>query len=73
MWLDTDTILWIGTDHGLCSYQINKNLFTRYRIASDAPVIADIKDIRTIYEDNNETLWVGTNAGLVKFSKKEDN
>ncbi|UCH15618.1 MAG: hypothetical protein JSV22_06550, partial [Bacteroidales bacterium] len=65
--LDKDSILWIGTNNGLCSYDFNSRVFKRRPIKSDDGSQTEYKDIRVIYEDEENILWIGTNSGLVKY------
>jgi signal transduction histidine kinase/ligand-binding sensor domain-containing protein/DNA-binding response OmpR family regulator len=67
--LDEDSILWIGTNNGLCSYDFNDRLFKRQPLKSDEESQPEFKDIRIIFEDKENILWIGTNSGLVKYSK----
>jgi signal transduction histidine kinase/ligand-binding sensor domain-containing protein/DNA-binding response OmpR family regulator len=67
--LDNDSILWIGTNNGLCSYDFKDGLFRRQPLNSDQEVQTEFKDIRVIYEDEENILWIGTNSGLLKYHK----
>jgi two-component system, sensor histidine kinase ChiS len=71
MIIDKDSTIWIGTDNGLCSYNIRKNLFNRFLLKSENYNHDEFKDIRAIYEGRNNILWIGTNTGLVKFSRDQ--
>ncbi len=67
--LDKDSILWIGTNNGLCSYDFNSGIFERQPLKSDDERQTEYKDIRVIYEDEENILWIGTNSGLIKYYK----
>jgi signal transduction histidine kinase/ligand-binding sensor domain-containing protein/DNA-binding response OmpR family regulator len=67
--LDKDSILWIGTNNGLCSYDFNEGIFIRRSLKSDQEGETEFKDIRVIFEDEENILWIGTNSGLVKYFK----
>ena len=71
--LDNDSILWIGTNSGLCSYDFNDGLFKRRPLKSDKEGRTEFKDIRVIFEDEKNILWIGTNSGLVKYFKNTGN
>lgn len=71
MVIDKDSILWIGTDNGLCNYDLKKKIFKRYSLKPNNYNQDEFKDIRVIYEDNNNILWIGTNTGLIKYSKNK--
>ena len=59
---------WIGTLHGgLNHFDPKTGVFTAYTTDNGLPN----NSIYTILEDNNGFLWLGTNAGLCRFSKKD--
>ena len=65
LYADQDDVLWVGTDgHGLARFQAGK--WSRYStadgLASDS--------ISYIIEDDAGFLWIGSNAGLMRISKK---
>ncbi|MBN2213546.1 MAG: response regulator [Bacteroidales bacterium] len=67
--IDKDTMLWIGTDNGLCSYDIKDGVFNHADFDIESKNGNDIKDVRVIFEDDNNILWIGTDAGLIQYSK----
>ena len=69
MLLDQDTILWIGTDNGLCSFNVKKNQFKRYNLSDANHAQNEFSDVRTIFEGKDHILWIGTNNGLIKFQR----
>ena len=58
-----DSILWIGSDHGLIQYDHYSGKCTFYN-EKDGLVNQNVK---SICEDKNHCLWAGTNFGLSKF------
>ncbi|MFC2137094.1 two-component regulator propeller domain-containing protein, partial [Bacteroidota bacterium] len=68
--IDKNNILWIGTDNGLCSYNLNEDVFIRHELLLENEDKNKFKDVRIIFEDRNEMLWIGTNSGLIKYSKE---
>ncbi len=69
---DNDSILWVGTNNGLCSYDFNDGLFKRRPLSGEEGQ-TEFKDIRVIFEDEKNILWIGTNSGLVKYFKNSGN
>ncbi len=67
--IDENNTIWIGTNYGLCSYNLNNEKFTRYLLKSKNHDQDEFKDVRVIYEDNKYVLWIGTNSGLVRYNK----
>ena len=66
LFVDEDSVLWIGTDNGLCSFDLTINKFKRHPISDyDSD---DFKDIKVIFRDSRNFLWLGTNSGLIKYS-----
>lgn len=58
---DRDGFLWVGSREGL--YRYDGYQAERYLPdANDPTAISDL-DIRTVYEDGNGIIWVGTNTG----------
>jgi signal transduction histidine kinase/ligand-binding sensor domain-containing protein len=65
LYADKDDVLWVGTDgHGLARFQGGK--WSRY---STANCLAS-DSISYIIEDDSGFLWIGSNAGLMRVSKK---
>jgi signal transduction histidine kinase/ligand-binding sensor domain-containing protein/DNA-binding response OmpR family regulator len=75
---DDEVILWLGTNDGLNKFVVKNsseknNLLTRpqaeithYKIQQG---LAD-NSIRSIVEDNNGNLWIGTSSGISMFDTK---
>lgn len=56
--------IWIGTrGGGLCVYNAKKNIFKRY---TDKDGLSN-NTINAILVDNNQNVWVSTNAGISKY------
>jgi len=60
--VDADGAVWIGTDMGLCRFDISKESFTRF--SDDADLSGSI---RTITSDTQSRLWISTEDKLVMF------
>jgi signal transduction histidine kinase/ligand-binding sensor domain-containing protein/CheY-like chemotaxis protein/AraC-like DNA-binding protein len=71
MLLDKDSVLWIGTDNGLCSFNTANCEIKKIEICNKPQQESDFRDIRIIYEHDANILWLGTNNGLLKFHKKK--
>lgn len=66
----SDGMMWIGTRSGL-------NLFDRHELRSffydkENPFSIPGNFIHFITEDDSGTVWISTNNGLVRYSRKED-
>ena len=68
MLFDKEGMMWIGTNAGLKSY----DGYTVKTFKSDAysPGILPNNTIRSIAEDDNDNLWLGTRNGLVRMNKR---
>ena len=60
---DQEHNLWIGTNHGLNHFDVDKELFTNYEIKDGLPADA----ILGILQDDEGFLWISTNKGVSKF------
>ncbi len=58
-----DNYLYIGTIIGLCKYNLDTELFERSAVSLPKYWI------RSIEEGKNNTLWMGTNEGLLRMDK----
>jgi diguanylate cyclase (GGDEF)-like protein/PAS domain S-box-containing protein len=67
---DSDGFIWIATEDGLNRYD-GKN-FVHYRHDGNDPTSIIDNQVRTIYIDNNETMWVATSNGLSVYNKESD-
>ena len=73
IYLDKAGLLWIGTrEAGLFCYDPLQNKIVENFLSGDNNSEGlSGNTILTIYEDENEIMWLGTNMGLNKFDKKE--
>lgn len=66
---DSEKRIWAGTDGGgLCIYNQEKDCFESINAMTDFPT--DI--INSITEDEEGTLWLGSNIGLIRFYPSTD-
>lgn len=67
----TDT-LWVATRYGLYKFHnINQNTnYTLYRNDSENENSLSTNDIRILFEDSKQRLWIGTTSGLNVLDKK---
>jgi len=80
LYLDQTNTLWIGTgrvginwaiDGGLNNFNERARTFTRYMHDPQNPSSLFHNYVRTIFEDSNGTLWIGTGAnGLQTLDRK---
>ena len=61
---DTDTLLWVGTETGLCLFN---TITGTYRHFSEKNVGFSNDVIKNIYVDEENKLWLGTDFGLNIF------
>ena len=68
MFFDKEGVMWVGTNSGLKSY----DGYTVKTFKSDAytPGILPNNTIRSITEDHDDNLWLGTRNGLVRMNKR---
>ncbi|HZY36233.1 MAG TPA: two-component regulator propeller domain-containing protein [Mucilaginibacter sp.] len=74
--LDHSGMVWVATDKGLCKFDPATHQFTRYAVDSkdqrkdNKGKLID-KTIRTVYEDRQGTIWIGTiNGELCRLDQK---
>ena len=70
---DSEGLLWIGTyGGGLCKFDIETEIFTRYKHnAQNKNSIINDK-VFYIQEDDKGNLWISTNGGLEYFDKNTE-
>ena len=69
LFIDRDSILWVGTSNGLSMYQREKDTFINYDFYREGFFIFDYRT-RTIQEDKNGLLWICSYySGLYSFDK----
>lgn len=68
MFFDKEGMMWIGTNSGLKSY----DGYTMKTYKSDAYTLGILPNntIRSICEDHDDNLWLGTRNGLVRMNKR---
>lgn len=65
---DTQGWIWIGSSFGVLRFDGYE--FHKFHIDSEESEILDKSLIRTIYEDRNQRIWIGTeNHGLFKYDR----
>lgn len=68
MILDSEGMMWVGTNSGLKSY--DGYTVKSYKSNALSPGILPNNDIRSMAEDHEHNLWLGTRNGLVKINRK---
>ena len=61
--LDSKNNLWVGTKEGLVKIILKDRRMEYYVNNNNSKLSISNNDIRTIYEDLNGTIWIGTNGG----------
>ncbi|MGO4911034.1 hybrid sensor histidine kinase/response regulator transcription factor [Leeuwenhoekiella sp. W20_SRS_FM14] len=65
---DSNGTIWIGTfSHGIHSFNPNTKEFSNYNQKIFKKNNLNYSDIRKVYVDSEDYLWIGGNAGLYKF------
>ena len=73
VFMDSDSIYWVGTKEGLCKFNKKEKTFERVQLSIPTPQkIKPLKDIRSIAEDKDGYLWISSSVGLVKWNKDND-
>ena len=63
-----DNLLYIGTDDGLTIFNLNTDQFVYWDEISGVNKASSFKSTYSIYQDNDSTVWLGTNGfGLIRF------
>lgn len=71
--IDKKNTLWLGSQAGLIKYSINTKEKKEYMHSPDDPGSLSANLIQSIYEDEEENLWLGTyGGGLNKFIKNAE-
>ena len=68
MTFDNSGNLWIGTNIGLCKFDLNTEKFTSYTTAEGLTN----NFINSILIDDNNNTWISTNNGLNKYDVEKD-
>ncbi|PKP34175.1 MAG: hypothetical protein CVU00_07970 [Bacteroidetes bacterium HGW-Bacteroidetes-17] len=63
-------LLWLGTNHGLSSFDMTTNKFTNYIHQNRNPIEQNPRAINAIYTSNTELgmIWIGTSNGLLRIN-----
>ncbi|OQY45616.1 MAG: hypothetical protein B6242_09890 [Anaerolineaceae bacterium 4572_78] len=61
-WVKT-SLYWIGTIGGLNTFDISGEQFVHYRHKNDSPHSLSNNDVKSIYQTEDGTVWVGTFGG----------
>ncbi len=70
---DAKNELWIGTYNGLNKLDLKTEQFTRYMHDPNNPHSISSDIIRSLYEDRDGFLWIGThNGGLCRFNPEKE-
>jgi len=64
---EDSTTLWIGTDAGLYIYDLDKNSINPVDFGNKSSTLS--QSIRSIYQDREGGIWVGTLNGIFYFDK----
>jgi diguanylate cyclase (GGDEF)-like protein/PAS domain S-box-containing protein len=69
---DHSGLLWIGSRGGVSKLNWSLDAFDWYY--ADAPGNGNraLRNVWSLYEDVDDLIWMGTNAGLVRFDPKDD-
>ncbi|MEZ5038688.1 MAG: two-component regulator propeller domain-containing protein [Saprospiraceae bacterium] len=70
LYLESDSILWIGTRDGLSRMNIQDETFTHFFHVPADPTSLSNNLIWSIFEDRQKALWIGTSVGLNKFNRQ---
>ena len=68
MLIDSQGLLWMGTNSGVKSYDGYR--FTSYRSDATTPNILPNNAVLSMTEDHDNCLWIGTRNGLVCMDKR---
>ncbi|MCF4101762.1 response regulator [Gillisia sp. M10.2A] len=70
---DSDGIIWIGTfSSGIHSFSPIIKKFSTYNQEPFGSAKISFSDIRKIYVDSEDNIWIGGNAGLFKFKRHKN-
>jgi two-component system sensor histidine kinase ChiS len=72
MFEDSEGVMWLCTDDGLCSFGTDRKLSNRYMNDLDNPKSISHNVVTKMYEDKDGRIWVTTRAGLDRLDKKSN-
>jgi ligand-binding sensor domain-containing protein/serine phosphatase RsbU (regulator of sigma subunit) len=61
--------LLIGSNAGISKYNISKNSVDNFIYSNSIPSNNNTKNVRDIFIDNDATLWVATQGGLINYNQ----
>lgn len=67
---DHSGFIWLGTGNGLCKYDGHR-FVTYQQLPGDSTSLSN-SNVRVVYEDSRQNIWVGTSAGLNRLAVQED-
>ena len=70
MYIDSDGIIWVGTQDGMFHYDYSSNKF--YSIREEDTGIRQNSYVLSIIGDNEDNLWISTLDGIYKLNKSRD-
>lgn len=59
--------LWLATTEGLARFDPVTETFTAFLHAEDQPEDSSINDVRDLWQESEEVLWLGTRGGLFRL------
>lgn len=65
---DSSGVIWLGTDNGLNSFVPGTNTFQQIGKDPESSPDFDQNDIRRVFIDRENQMWIGTAAGLAQFN-----
>jgi ligand-binding sensor domain-containing protein/serine phosphatase RsbU (regulator of sigma subunit) len=65
IWVDSDSLLWIGTSNGLNKFNVHTEKFSRYNEENGL----SNSYIYGVLGDNSGNLWISSNEGISRFNK----
>jgi signal transduction histidine kinase/ligand-binding sensor domain-containing protein/DNA-binding response OmpR family regulator len=72
LFVDSDDVLWVGTDAGGVSYFDElENKFVKFAVNTENPYSLSNARINAIFEDSKKRLWIGTWGGGLNLFERE--
>jgi signal transduction histidine kinase/ligand-binding sensor domain-containing protein/DNA-binding response OmpR family regulator len=73
VYYDNAGILWVGTmDNGVSKYDPSQIKFQDNFPFINRTSDADIKFVKSLYQDKDNKIWIGTDYGLLEFSQNHE-
>ncbi len=73
LFIDSQNLIWAGTENGLSSYQPANQTFTCYRYQEDDVNSLSHNEISSILEDKHGNLWIGTEEAGLNYFERDKN